>query len=156
MKFSVIIGVFQMIIGILLKGLNALYEKDLIEYALVFIPQLIFMVILFGYMDFLIFLKWSTNYTGKEDRAPDIKSYLMNIFLEFGKLPDVEDKKNKDWILLEDRDFTETIHLSILLLSIVCLVVMFLPKIFLKYYQAKEKVKFKNRYSPVFLFVFLA
>ena len=144
MKFSVIIGVFQMIIGILLKGLNALYEKDLIEYALVFIPQLIFMVILFGYMDFLIFLKWSTNYTGKEDRAPDIKSYLMNIFLEFGKLPDVEDKKNRDWILLEDRDFTETIHLSILLLSIVCLVVMFLPKIFLKYYQAKEKVKFKN------------
>ena len=144
MKFSVIIGVFQMLIGIILKGLNALFERDLVEYVFVFIPQLIFMIILFGYMDLLIFLKWNTNYTGKEDRAPDIKSYLMNIFLEFGKLPEVEDKKNKDWILLKDRSFTENLHFNILILSIACLVIMFVPKIFLNYYQEKEKLKFKN------------
>ena len=144
MKFSVIIGVIQMLLGILIKGGNALFEKDLVEFIFVFIPQLVFMVILFGYMDFLIFLKWSTNYTGKEDQAPDIKSYLMNIFLKLGELPSVDDKDEKDWILLRDRSYTENLHLIIFFLSIMCLFLMFLPKIFLNFYKAKEKIKFKR------------
>ena len=143
MKFSVIFGVFQMILGIILKGLNALHESDLVEYIFVFIPQLIFMIILFGYMDFLIFLKWSTNYKDKLNQAPDIKSYLMNIFLDWGKLPK-KPEENKDWVLLGERKFTESIHLGILILSIVCLIIMFFPKIFLNYSKAKEKRKFKR------------
>ena len=143
MKFSVIFGVFQMCLGIFLKGLNAMFEGDAIECYCVFIPQFIFMIILFGYMDFLIFLKWGTNYKGKENQAPDIKSYLMNIFLDRGKLPD-KPEKGKDWILLGDRDFNERIHVGILLLAIVCLIVMFLPKIFLSYSKEKEKQKLKR------------
>ena len=143
MKFSVIFGVFQMILGIILKGLNALHENDLVEYIFVFIPQLIFMIILFGYMDFLIFLKWSTNYDEKLNQAPDIKSYLMNIFLDWGKLPK-EPEEDKDWVLLGERKFTETIHICILILSIFCLIIMFFPKIFLNYSKAKEKRKFKR------------
>ena len=143
MKFSVIFGVFQMILGIILKGLNALHESDLVEYIFVFIPQLIFMIILFGYMDFLIFLKWTTNYKDKLNQAPDIKSYLMNIFLDWGKLPK-KPEENKDWVLLGERKFTESIHLGILILSIVCLIIMFFPKIFLNYSKAKEKRKFKR------------
>ena len=148
MKFSVIFGVFQMTLGIVLKGLNALHEKDLVDFIFVFIPQIIFMLILFGYMDFLIFLKWSINYDGKENQAPDIKSYLMSIFLDFGNLPkfpkDDKDKDDKDWILLKDRDFTEKFQLSILIISIICLIIMFIPKIFLSYSKAKEKSKDKN------------
>ena len=147
MKFSVIFGVFQMTLGIVLKGLNALHEKDLVDFIFVFIPQIIFMLILFGYMDFLIFLKWSINYDGKENQAPDIKSYLMSIFLDFGKLPEFpkdKDDNNKDWILLKDRAFTEKFHLSILIISIICLIIMFAPKIFLNYSKAKEKSRDKN------------
>ena len=62
MKLSVILGVFQMLIGIILKGMNAFYEKDFVEIVFIFFPQIILMLSLFGYMDFLIFAKWATSY----------------------------------------------------------------------------------------------
>jgi vacuolar-type H+-ATPase subunit I/STV1 len=85
-----------MTLGIILKGLNFIYEKNYLENLFVFIPQLIFKLILFGYMNFLIFIIWSLDYEGKENQVPDIKSYLMNIFLKFGELPQ-NPEENKDF-----------------------------------------------------------
>ncbi len=144
MKFSVIIGVFQMTLGIVLKGINSIYDKNLIECFCVFIPELIFMLILFGYMDLLIFLKWSVNYEGEEKRAPDIKSYLMNMILKFGKLPP-EPEKGLDWKLYGNRDFYENLHLSLVILAIICLIIMLVPTIILNYNKAKSQYKNNNR-----------
>ena len=47
MKFSVIIGVFHMLLGIFLKGLNDNYYKDYNVIIFEFILQFIFMTILF-------------------------------------------------------------------------------------------------------------
>ena len=143
MKFSVIFGVFQMTLGIVLKGLNAIFERDLVEYLCVCVPQFVFMMVLFGYMDFLIFLKWSINYKGKENRAPDIKSYLMNIFLDHGNLPE-KPEPEKDWILIGVREFNEKIHFGILIIAILSLIIMFIPKIFLNYSKEKEKQRIKR------------
>ena len=145
MKLSVIFGVLQMALGVFLKGLNNFYEKDLIEYFFVFIPQLIFMIILFGYMDLLIFIKWAINYNeyeGTTQRAPDIKTYLINIFIHFGSLPDAP-LENKDWILISDRNTIEWVHRGILFLAIICLLLMLIPKIILNYLKAKNN--FLNR-----------
>ena len=144
MKFSVIIGVFQMTIGIILKGLNAIYYKNLVDCFFVFIPQLIFMLILFGYMDALIFLKWSVNYDNEEDRAPDIKSYLMNIVLKFGELPP-SPGEGRDWKLIGDRSLFEKLHKGILILALVCLVIMLIPPIFLNFKKAKKDYLKSNR-----------
>jgi V-type H+-transporting ATPase subunit a len=144
MKFSVIIGVFQMTLGIVLKGINSIYDKNLIECFCVFIPELIFMLILFGYMDLLIFLKWSVNYEGEEKRAPDIKSYLMNMILKFGKLPP-EPEEGQDWKLYGSRDFYENLHLSLVILAIICLIIMLVPTIILGYNKAKSQYKNNNR-----------
>ena len=144
MKFSVIIGVFQMTLGIILKGLNAIYYKNYVDCFFVFIPQLIFMLLLFGYMDALIFLKWSVNYDNEENRAPDIKSYLMNIVLKFGQLPPAP-REGEDWKLIGDRNLFERLHLSILILALVCLVIMFIPPIFLNFKKAKENYLKSNR-----------
>ena len=144
MKFSVIIGVFQMTLGIVLKGINSIYDKNLIECFCVFIPELIFMLILFGYMDLLIFLKWSVNYEGEEKRAPDIKSYLMNMILKFGKLPP-EPEEGLDWKLYGSRDFYENLHLSLVILAIICLIIMLVPTIILNYNKAKSQYKNNNR-----------
>ena len=144
MKFSVIIGVFQMTLGIVLKGINSIYDKNLIEFFCVFIPELIFMLILFGYMDLLIFLKWSVNYEGEEKRAPDIKSYLMNMILKFGKLPP-EPEEGLDWKLYGSRDFYENLHLSLVILAIICLIIMLVPTIILGYNKAKSQYKNNNR-----------
>jgi len=148
MKFSVIIGVFQMTLGIVLKGINSIYDKNYIECFCVFIPELIFMLILFGYMDLLIFLKWSVDYEGEEKIAPDIKSYLMNMILKFGKLPP-EPEEGLDWKLYGSRKVYENLHLSLVIIAIICLIIMLVPTIILNYNKAKAQYKNNNRRNLV-------
>ena len=165
MKLSVILGVFQMLLGILLRGLNSIFQLDFAELVFIFFPHLILMLILFGYMDFLIFYKWATFYNpsielkdGNKSTifnenyiAPDIKSYLMNIFLKGGKLPDKPAVMeingvtiDYDWKLLKDRKSLEDLHLAILLCSILCIIVMLIPKMLINYARAKKKYSTKN------------
>ena len=65
MKLSVIFGVGQMTIGILLKGSNCAYSRRWIDFFFEFIPQLLTLLCLFGYMDYLIIAKWLTNWDGE-------------------------------------------------------------------------------------------
>ena len=164
MKLSVIFGVFQMLIGIILRGINAIFQLDFTELVFIFFPQFILMLILFGYMDFLIFVKWAThyetNYKSIDEKhtlnenyfAPDIKSYLMNIVLKFGKLPEkppaITSKMvgviDEDWKLLTDRNSLENLHTAILIGSILCIIIMFLPKMLINYTRAKKKYNLRN------------
>lgn len=84
MKISVILGVTQMLFGIVLKGMNALYFKLPMDLIFEFIPQIIFLSILFGYMNVMIFIKWATDWSEDPSKAPSIISLLMNIFLNGG------------------------------------------------------------------------
>ena len=43
-------------------------------------------VAMFGYMDFLIVVKWLTNYTGKTDQAPSIINTMVGMFLGGGEI----------------------------------------------------------------------
>ena len=43
-----------MSLGIFMKGLNSLYFKKYLDFFFEFIPQIIFMLGLFGYMNFMI------------------------------------------------------------------------------------------------------
>ena len=138
MKLSVILGVIHMVLGICLKGLNNLFQCNCVDFIFVFIPQLTLMLILFGYMDFLIFVKWSINYKSKEYLAPDIKTLLMNIFLKVGKLPNAP-TKDEDWKFFLKRDLLEKIHFYILIASAICVVIMFVPKVIISFYMAKAK-----------------
>ena len=58
MKIAVIIGVLQMSLGIFMKGFNALYFKRPMDFLFEFIPQIILLNVLFGWMDVLIIAKW--------------------------------------------------------------------------------------------------
>lgn len=58
MKISVIIAVAQMSLGILMKGANTVYNSDMLGFVGEFIPQLILLLCLFGWMDLLIIAKW--------------------------------------------------------------------------------------------------
>ena len=78
MKLSIIFGVTHMIIGIINKGLNAIYFKDFPSFIFEFIPQLLFMLCTFGYMILLIIIKWFTNYEGRESEAPSIITIFIN------------------------------------------------------------------------------
>lgn len=62
MKMSVILGITQMIFGVILKGTNALYFKSKLDFYTEFCPMIIFAVSLFGYMILLIFIKWGIDW----------------------------------------------------------------------------------------------
>ena len=135
MKLSVIIGVLHMTFGIILKGCNAIYFKRYTEFIFSFIPQIIFMLGLFGYMDGLIIVKWLHNFSGKESTAPDIKSLLLNIFLKFGS--EIENP------LYGGKDLMRYIHIGIAILSFICIIIMLVPKTLLDYSHEKKNYQKK-------------
>jgi V-type H+-transporting ATPase subunit a len=58
MKISVIIGVLHMSMGIVVKGMNSLYKKDMMVFWFEVVAGLIILNGLFGFMDILITIKW--------------------------------------------------------------------------------------------------
>ncbi|XP_063230708.1 V-type proton ATPase 116 kDa subunit a 1-like [Bacillus rossius redtenbacheri] len=58
MKLSIILGVAHMIFGVVMSIVNYVHFKTPIRILLEFVPQLLFLVMLFGYMVLLIFIKW--------------------------------------------------------------------------------------------------
>ena len=58
MKVAVILGILQMSMGIIMKGMNAMYFRKPLDFIFEFIPQIILILALFGWMDLLIIAKW--------------------------------------------------------------------------------------------------
>jgi V-type H+-transporting ATPase subunit a len=90
MKISVIVGVSHMIIGIVLKGMNAVQQKSSIDFWCEFVPQIIFMVAFFGYMNYMIIIKWLTDWSSVGQDGPAIITLLISIPLKGsdpGKVP---------------------------------------------------------------------
>tara|TARA_R110002050_G_scaffold115831_1_gene232142 strand:+ start:235 stop:1038 length:804 start_codon:yes stop_codon:yes gene_type:complete len=77
MKMSVLLGVAQMVTGIVLSALNARYFNKVYDFWFEFVPQLIFMCSLFGYLCVLVLIKWFTEYAPGDYQPP-----LLNTFLQ--------------------------------------------------------------------------
>jgi V-type H+-transporting ATPase subunit a len=84
MKLAVILGVLQMILGIFVKGSNAIYFRSSINFFCEFIPQIIFMCCTFGYMCLMIIWKWNTDYTHDTSKAPSLLNAMLNFGLNLG------------------------------------------------------------------------
>lgn len=65
MKLSVIFGIMQMFMGTCLKGLNAIYFGERLDFLFEFLPMVVFASSLFIYMVFLIFMKWSIDWNSR-------------------------------------------------------------------------------------------
>ncbi|XP_058110088.1 V-type proton ATPase subunit a1 [Magnolia sinica] len=61
MKMSIILGVTQMNAGILLSYFNAKFFGSSLDIRYQFVPQMIFLNSLFGYLSLLIIIKWCTG-----------------------------------------------------------------------------------------------
>jgi V-type H+-transporting ATPase subunit a len=86
MKLSVILGVLQMSLGICMKAANAIHFGNKLDLWLEFLPQIILLWCLFGYMDLLIVAKWLTDFTGREYQAPSVISSMIGMALNGGAL----------------------------------------------------------------------
>ena len=131
MKFSVIVGVIQMIFGIIIKGLNDLHFRHYSDFVFVFIPQLIFMTLLFGYMIVMIFIKWLTTYEDAS-KAPSIITIMINIFINKGKV---------DYPLWKDDQFMnqEQFNRVTLYICFGLIPIMLFPKPIIHYLKNRNK-----------------
>jgi V-type H+-transporting ATPase subunit a len=90
MKIAVIIGVTHMMLGLLVRFLNGIKKRDWLDVFSTTLPQTLFMLCTFVYMDYLIFLKWTMDYSGKKSaEAPSIISTMIAVFAGFGADGDV-------------------------------------------------------------------
>jgi len=62
MKLSVIMGIMQMFMGTILKGMNAIYFGETYDLLFEVIPMIAFASSLFVYMVVLIFMKWTIDW----------------------------------------------------------------------------------------------
>ncbi|KAK8480599.1 hypothetical protein V6N11_034738 [Hibiscus sabdariffa] len=61
MKMSILLGVAQMNLGIILSYFNARFFHNSLDIRYQFVPQMIFLNSLFGYLSLLIIIKWCTG-----------------------------------------------------------------------------------------------
>lgn len=83
MKFAIIVGVIQMLFGIMLKGMNAVHFGLPLDLFFETLPQFVFMVLSFGYMSLLIIAKWLTNFDAVEKPVS-----IISLFINFNTVDD--------------------------------------------------------------------
>ena len=85
MKIAVILGVTHMMLGLFVKLANGIKKRNLLEIFTLTVPQIVFMSVTFVYMDYLILMKWTIDYSGeKSAEAPSIIATMIAVFAGFG------------------------------------------------------------------------
>ncbi|XP_076021108.1 V-type proton ATPase 116 kDa subunit a 3-like [Genypterus blacodes] len=81
MKMSVIIGVIHMTFGVCLSFFNYWHFGKISSVFLVLIPELFFMLTLFGYLVFMVVFKWIAYTPDQSKFAPSILIHFIDMFL---------------------------------------------------------------------------
>uniref|UniRef100_A0A8D0A5M4 V-type proton ATPase subunit a n=1 Tax=Sander lucioperca TaxID=283035 RepID=A0A8D0A5M4_SANLU len=85
MKMSVVIGVIHMSFGVVLSVFNHLHFRQKFNVYLLFLPELLFLLCLFGYLVFMILYKWLAFGARDSSQAPSILIHFINMFVMQGK-----------------------------------------------------------------------
>lgn len=136
MKLSVILGIAQMGFGVALSLVNHKFFNSPIDILTEFIPRVIWLVAIFGYMVLMIFYKWIAYYWANSGCAPSILIMLINMFLY--KYPDAnaEDTPCHLKPIYYGQQLVQTL---LLLGAVVCIPWMLLLKPYIIYKQRKQQ-----------------
>ncbi|THG21910.1 hypothetical protein TEA_016607 [Camellia sinensis var. sinensis] len=132
MKMSILIGVAQMNLGIILSYFNAKFFRNDLNIWYQFVPQMIFLNSLFGYLSLLIIVKWCIG--SKADL------YHVMIYMFLSPTDDLGENQ-----LFFGQKFLQII---LLLLALVAVPWMLFPKPFLLKKQHEERHRGQS-YAPL-------
>uniref|UniRef100_A0AAY4C223 V-type proton ATPase subunit a n=1 Tax=Denticeps clupeoides TaxID=299321 RepID=A0AAY4C223_9TELE len=110
MKMSVIIGIIHMTFGVSLSFFNYMHFRKFSSVFLVLIPELVFMLCLFGYLVFMVIFKWIAYGPADSNTAPSILIHFIDMFLF------VENKENPN--LFEAQPVVQKILVVVALCSV--------------------------------------
>jgi V-type H+-transporting ATPase subunit a len=142
MKLSIIFGVIHMIFGVCMSTVNSNHFKNRINIVLEFLPQIIFLILLFAYMVFMMFFKWVTYGPKMADIkqtpgcAPSVLIMFINMMLN--KEPEANPKSSCDPFMFEGQ---ATLQKTFVLISLVCIPWMLLAKPLHVMFSRKNKAK---------------
>lgn len=86
MKMSVVLGVIHMTFALCLQVPNHIKFKRPRDIYTNFIPQMIFLQSIFGYLVICILYKWTVDWSKASTQPPSLLNMLINMFLEPGKV----------------------------------------------------------------------
>lgn len=133
MKTAVIFGVVHMSLGIVMKAFNAVYFRSYVDLFFEFLPQLVMLLAMFGFMDVLIIAKWLTDFSGREHEAPSIISAMIAMFLEGGAIPEGTAP------VLGSAATQQKVCLVLVLLTLLAIPTMLLPKPIIVHWARQSK-----------------
>ncbi|XP_031409261.1 V-type proton ATPase 116 kDa subunit a isoform X3 [Meleagris gallopavo] len=81
MKMSVVLGIVHMGFGVLLGIFNHVHFRQWHRLVLELLPEVVFLLALFGYLVFLIFYKWVKFSAADSQVAPSILIHFIDMFL---------------------------------------------------------------------------
>ncbi|XP_013113906.2 V-type proton ATPase 116 kDa subunit a 4 [Stomoxys calcitrans] len=143
MKLAVILGICQMVFGLILSAFNYLHRKDYMDLVLVFMPQLMFLLSLFAYLVFLILFKWS-YYGGHYEApynsacAPSILIIFINMLLMKG--PETPHEGCDVWMF----EYQDVVQKALLTVAMGCIPLLLAGKPIWLMMQRKKIRRIKN------------
>ncbi|XP_055384766.1 V-type proton ATPase 116 kDa subunit a 1-like [Condylostylus longicornis] len=82
MKLSIIFGVAHMVFGVCMSVVNHIHFRRFLNIFLEFMPQIFFLILLFGYMVLLMFIKW-IKYSAKALTIPEEPGCAPSVLITF-------------------------------------------------------------------------
>ena len=141
MKVSIILGVIHMLFGVFMSLKNHLFFKDKLSIFAEFLPQVIFLCGMFGYLSFLMVIKWWLYFASNDPKkieqsegcAPSVLITFINMVMFKGDEP----LPNCGTTYMYKGQ--HGIQIFLLIASVLCIPIMLLVKPFVLKSRNKKK-----------------
>uniref|UniRef100_A0A8C5WD65 V-type proton ATPase subunit a n=1 Tax=Leptobrachium leishanense TaxID=445787 RepID=A0A8C5WD65_9ANUR len=130
MKMSVILGVCHMTFGVCLGIFNFIHFKQVYRIFVISLPELLFLLCLFGYLVFMVFYKWLAWSVVDAKVAPSLLIHFIDMFLF------MKSKENLD--LYSGQQVVQT---ALVVVAVACVPVLLLGDptcLYIKHWRKKK------------------